>query len=122
MNSFEDLEIFRRADKLYFEAYKLAMSLPKHELYELSSQVRRSSDSIATNIVEGYGRRRYKPEFIRFLIFSHASSIELIYHLSKISKLYPMMSDKCKQLQAEYVELSKMINKFIQYVENKWKT
>jgi len=41
--------------------------LPKFEMYEEGSQIRRSAKSVAANIVEGYGRRRYKQEFIRFL-------------------------------------------------------
>lgn len=39
----------------------------KHEMYELGSQLRRSSDSVTTNIIEGYGRKRYKADFIKFL-------------------------------------------------------
>lgn len=44
--------------------------------YELGSQIRKSSDSVNSNIVEGYGRSRYKNEFIRFLVFSHSSCLE----------------------------------------------
>ncbi|MCX6171922.1 MAG: four helix bundle protein [Flavobacterium sp.] len=49
----------------------MSLLLPKYELYELGSQLRRSSDSIVTNIVEGYGRKRYKSDFIKFLVYSH---------------------------------------------------
>jgi four helix bundle protein len=47
-------------------------------MYELGSQLKRSSDSVVSNIVEGYGRRRYKADFIRFLVFSYASCLETI--------------------------------------------
>jgi four helix bundle protein len=55
--------------------------LPKFEMYEEASHIRRSAKSIAVNIVEGFGRRRYKQEFIRFLVFVHAFCDETIEHL-----------------------------------------
>ncbi len=55
--------------------------LPRFELYEEGSQIRRSSKSVVANIVEGYGRRRYKSEYIRFLIFALASCDETREHL-----------------------------------------
>ena len=122
MSSYEDLDIFKRGKSLFFDTYQISRKLPKFELYELGSQIRRASDSVVTNIVEGYGRRRYKSEFIRFLIFSHASSIEIIFHLEKIGTLYPELNNKCNQLILKYLELSKMIIKFIQFVEKNWKT
>jgi four helix bundle protein len=58
--------------------------LPKIEMYEEGSQIRRSSKSIRSNIVEGYGRRRYKQDFIRFLTYAHASCDETIDHLETL--------------------------------------
>jgi len=58
--SYADLEIYKEALNLYFDIHKMTLNLPKFELYELGSQLRRSADSVVTNIVEGYGRRRYK--------------------------------------------------------------
>ena len=122
MKSYQDLEIFKRGKRLYFDTYLVSKNLPKYELYELGSQIRRSADSVVTNIVEGYGRKRYKTEFIRFLTFSHASSIEIIFHLEKIEILYPEQYKLSRRLRLEYRELSKMIHGFIEYVEKEWKT
>jgi four helix bundle protein len=122
MNSYEELEIFRRGKSLFFDTYQISRNLPKFELYELGSQIRRASDSVVSNIVEGYGRRRYKAEFVRFLTFSHASSIEIIFHLEKIGKLYPELKKSSSELRFKYSELSKMIYKFTQFVEKNWKT
>ncbi len=74
MNSYKDLDIYKIALTLFYEVHPSSLLLPKHELYELGSQLRRSSDSVVSNIVEGYGRKRYKAEFIRFLVFSHSSA------------------------------------------------
>ncbi len=97
------------------------MLLPKFELYEQGSQVRRSSQSVKDNIAEGYGRQRYKEEFIRFLIFSQASCNEVLSQLTLINKLY-FKEKPINELIDEYVVLAKRINKFIQYVEANWKS
>jgi len=72
MKSYTDLEIYQMAYELALEVHKLTMTLPKFELYEQGSQVRRSSKRIKDTIAEGFGRRRYKDEFVRFLIFAHS--------------------------------------------------
>ena len=63
--NYKDLEIWQIAKELSIEVHKMTLTLPKFEMYEEGSQIRRSSTSIRSNIVEGYGRRRYKNEFIR---------------------------------------------------------
>lgn len=67
MKSYRDLEIFQLAYRLAIDVHKMTMTLPKYELYEQGSQVSRSTKSIKDNIVEGYGRKRYKQDFIRFV-------------------------------------------------------
>ncbi len=117
--SYEDLDIYMISYSLAIEVHKLTLDLPKYELFEQGNQVRRSSKSIVANIVEGYGRKRYKSEFIRFLIFSHASCDETIFHLKMIKELYSK-NQGCHELIENYSKLSKMIFNFIQYVENNW--
>ena len=65
MKSYKDLEVYKIGLELFFIVHPSTLKLPKYELYELGSQVRRSSDSVVSNIVEGYGRRRYKADFIK---------------------------------------------------------
>jgi four helix bundle protein len=100
----------------------MSLKLPKHELYELGSQLRRSADSVTTNIVEGYGRKRYKADFIKFLTYSWASSLETVFHIEKISKLYPEIIDRPEEFINKYNELNSKIYNFIKYVEENWKT
>nr|WP_315149771.1 four helix bundle protein [uncultured Flavobacterium sp.] len=96
------------------------MQLPNYELYELGSQLRRSSDSVATNIVEGYGRRRYKQDFIKFLTYSHASNLETLCHLEKLVSLYPDLSSEMILLQNEYDQLGAKIFSFLRNIEKNW--
>lgn len=58
--------------------------LPKFEQFEEAQQIRRSSKTVRSNIVEGYGRRRYKADFIKFLIYSLSSNDETIDHLETL--------------------------------------
>lgn len=118
--SYRDLEIYQLGRQLAIDVHKLSMKLPKHELYEQGSQVRRSSKSIVANVVEGYGRKRYKPEFIRFLIFANSSCDEIIAHLNMINQLY-FDSKKLHELIESYEELGKRIYRFTEYVELHWK-
>lgn len=106
----------------FYIVHPSSLKLPKYELYELGSQIRRSSDSIVSNIVEGYGRRRYKADFIKFLIYSHSSCLETIGHLEKIAKLYPNTFSSMDQLINNYEGLGGRIFNFIKYVEEKWKS
>jgi four helix bundle protein len=95
--------------------------LPKFELYEQGSQIRRASKSIKDQIAEGYGRRRYKADFIKFLVYAQASCDEKISQLEMIKELYKN-DFECDRLIDEYSILGKKINMYIQYVENNWKS
>jgi len=121
MSSYKDLEIYTLAYSLAIEVHHLSMTLPKYELYEQGSQIRRSSKSIKDNIAEGYGRKKYKAEFIRFLIFSHSSCDETISQLTMISELH-FKKEPLTELILKYEQLGGKINNFIKYVENNWKT
>ena len=119
MKSFRELEVYQKSKQLATRIHKMTLLLPKFEIYEEASQIRRSSKAITSAIVEGYGRRRYKAEFIRYLIFSQTECDETIVHLEF---LYQTESLKDKELYnelyLEYESLSKRINRFIQWVEN----
>jgi four helix bundle protein len=126
MKSYRDLEIYNESKRLAIEVHKLSMDLPKFELYEEGSQVRRSSKSITTSIVEGYGRRRYKADFIKYLIYAQSECDETMVHLDFLLETGSSKDvTKHQQLKNDYDALSKRINKFIQWVEenlNEFKT
>ena len=89
-------------------------------MYELGSQLRRSADSVITNIVEGYGRSIYKKEYERFLVFTHSSCDETINHLEKIILLYPDINSEFKILRDEYDLLGGKINNYLKWVKLNW--
>jgi four helix bundle protein len=117
--SYKKLDIWERAREVSIIIHKMTLTeLPKFEMYEEGSQIRRSSKSIRSNIVEGYGRRRYIMEYIRFLTFSISSNDETIDHLET---LFETESLKNKELYDDLHNklelLGKKINLFIQAIE-----
>ena len=115
----KDLEIWKLARELTIEIHKMTLAdLPKFELYEVGSQIRRSMKSVRSNIVEGYGRRRYKQDFIRSLTYSHASCDETNDHLETLLETGSLANETlCTSLLDRLNEWGGKLNRFIQSVE-----
>ena len=114
------LDIYNLSFELFIETHRLSFRLPKYELYELGSQLRRSSDSVNSNIVEGYGRRSYKADYIRFLVFSHSSCDETTNHILKITRLYPEIVE-FNDILEKYKLLGGKLHNYIEYVKSNWR-
>lgn len=98
-------------------------SLPKFEMYETGSQIRRSSKSIRSTIVEGYGRRMYKNEFIRFIIYALSSTDETVDHLETLFETGSLTDKELyEDLHKRSNILGKMINNFLKSVQNNHKS
>lgn len=121
MSGYRDLEVYKLAFELCIKVHRRSLKLPAFELYEQGSQIRRSSKSIKDTISEGYGRKRYKAEFVKFLTYSIGSCDETLNHLDTIIELYPDL-DGFSDLRPDYDKLGRMLNNYIQYVEEHWKT
>ena len=121
MSNYKDLEIFQLAFDLSIKIHQASLKLPKFELFEQGSQIRRSSKSVKDNIVEGFGRRKYKAEYIKFLIYSISSCDETINHIMTIKELYPELN-QFDEFEKQYNILGKKINNYLQYVESSWNT
>jgi four helix bundle protein len=82
---YKDLEVWQLARELTIDVHRMTLAeLPKFEMYEEGSQIRRSVKSIRANIVEGHGKRRYKMEFVRHLTYSLGSARETEDHLTTL--------------------------------------
>jgi four helix bundle protein len=122
--SYKKLAIWQHSRLLVIDIHKMTLNqLPKFELYEEGSQIRRSIKSVKSNIVEGYGRRRYKPEYIRFLTYSLASCDETTDHLETLYETKSLQDEALYQdLHGRLQTLGKKINLFIQSVEKSHRT
>jgi four helix bundle protein len=117
--SFKNLNVWKLAHEVVVDIHKMTLNdLPQFEMYETGSQIRRSSKSVKSNIVEGYGRRVYKQEFIRFLVFSLASNDETIDHLETLKATGSLQNMNIYLLLYEKLDkLGKMLNKFMSSVK-----
>src|SRR5699024_11415108 len=107
--SYNNLDIWKLSLKVSVEIHKMSPTLPKFELYETGSQIRRSSKSIRSNIVKGFGRRYYKQDFIRFIIYSLASADETIDHLETLYETGSLENKKLyEELHLQLIQVAKI--------------
>jgi len=117
--SYKKLEIWQLSREVVIDIHKMTLTnLPKFEMYEEGGQIRRSSKSVKSTVVEGYGRRRYQQEYIRFLTYAIASNDETLDHLETLFetsslKEKPLYND----LHGRIETLGKKRNRFIQTIE-----
>ncbi len=104
-DSFTDLEVWQKAHKLVLAVYRLTQGFPKHELYGVTSQLRRATVSIPANIAEGF-RRKGKRDKARLINIAHSSLEECRYYLFLSEDL--KYAD-CRSLAELTVEISKML-------------
>ena len=114
----KNLEIWKIADELTFAVYQATKSFPKDELYGLTSQLRRASLSIPTNIVEGYSRKG-KRELKHFINISLGSLAETKYLIYFANRLGYFKEDVFTKLTEQNELLGKKLWKFYEAVQNK---
>ncbi len=123
--SYKHLKIWKLAREISIDIHILSHSLPRYELYETGSQIRRSSKSVCANIVEGYGRRVYKNEFFKFIVYALSSNDETIDHLETLYETGSIKDkDNYQQIHNKLIILGKQLNGFLQAIErqhNTWK-
>lgn len=116
--SYRKLEIWKLARTLTIDIHKMTMKLPKFEMYEEGSQIRRSMKSVRSNIVGGYGRRRYNNDHIRFIIYALSSNDETLDHLETLYETGSLKDkDVYENLQERIQKLGIKINNFLQVIE-----
>ena len=116
VGSYRDLEVYQMAFELAVNVDDMSKSLPRHELYEVGSQIRRAAKSIPANIAEGFGRRRYKQDYIRFLTYALASCDETRVHLDILHQTGSLPADAYHRLTEQYDILGRKLNTFLQGV------
>lgn len=114
---YKKLGIYQLAHRLAIDIHAMTMNLPKHEMYEEGSQIRRSSKSVSAQIVEGYSLRRHKNEFLLYLNRAYASAQETNEHLELLSATGSLRDEVAyKRLREDYELLCRKLFKFIQTV------
>ena len=118
IKSYKDLLIWQKGFQIVISTYKLIKDFPQEELYALTSQIKRASVSIPSNIAEGYGRNTEK-SFGHFIDISRGSlyeletqlliakELEFIQDLDMFNHVISLINEESKMINAFYNSISK---------------
>ncbi|PIV61918.1 MAG: four helix bundle protein [Bacteroidetes bacterium CG02_land_8_20_14_3_00_31_25] len=117
MNSFEELEVYKKARELKIKISELVKHFPAEEKYRLVDQLIRASRSVTANIAEGFGRFHYQ-ENIQFCRHSRGSLFEIIDHLiCSLDEKY-ITNEQYLNLKNDTLFVIKLLNGYILYLKN----
>ena len=112
MRNFRELKVWQKAHQFVLEVYRVTKSFPAEERFGLTSQLRRSAVSVASNISEGSGRHSER-EFGRFLDIAAGSSSESEYQLLLARDLGYLGQEPYRSLNNKVEEIKRMLHSFI---------
>ena len=112
MAHFKELLVWQKSINFVTEIYKETEAFPKAEMYGLTSQIRRATVSIPSNIAEGNSRRSV-PDYLQFLRISRGSCAEVETQLIISKNLGFLYEEKSLKLNQDIIEISKMLNGLI---------
>ena len=118
LKNYKELKVWQKSYQLCLEMYKATKTFPKNEGFGLTSQMRRATLSIPSNIAEGYGRKT-TPEYLRFLYIAYGSTCELETQLLLSGDLGYLNKEKVSELQRDIGEVERMLKALIKSLENK---
>lgn len=113
VKDFRDLQVWQKAHQLTLTIYRLTASFPRTEQYGLTTQLRRSSASIAANLAEGCGRNG-DAELARFCSIAMGSASELEYHVLLARDLKLLKPTDSAELTRQTTEIKRMLTGLLQ--------
>lgn len=108
VNSYRDLRVWQQGMDLVEQVYRASGCFPKHELYGLTSQVRRAAVSVPANIAEGQTRESTK-EYLRHISIAQASLAEVQTELEIAVRLAYLSPDQGEGLQDRATGIAKQL-------------
>ena len=114
---FRDLKVYQLSYQLAVAIFQVTKAFPKEEKYSLVDQIRRSSRSVAANISESWGRRKYPKSFVSKLIDSIGEADETTVWLDFSKDFKYINIEKYDSLIQKYNEVCKMLNSMINQPE-----
>lgn len=117
--SYKNLEVWQLARTISIDIHNLTLNdLPRFEMYEVGSQIRRSSKSVRANIVEGFGRKKYQQEYVKHLTYALGSNDETIDHLETLYETGSLKNkEKYDQLHNQLELLGKKLRNLIDTIQ-----
>lgn len=117
MKSYRDLIVWQKSVEMVTHVYELLSKLPDEEKYGLTSQIKRSSISIPSNIAEGYGRN-YSKDYARFLQIARGSLFEMQTQFQIAVNLGFLQENEMKNIENLSIEIEKMLNVLVKKILN----
>ena len=114
---FEELEVWREAQKLRQAVYALTKTFPADERYVLAPQLRRAALSVTNNIAEGHGRFHYQ-ENAQFLRLARGSLEEVLDDVTLCEDEHYASPEQARQLRAQIACIERLLNGYIRYLLN----
>ena len=115
---FRSLRVYQLSHRLGVQIHQVTLGLPKFEVYEEGSQIRRSTKRVSASIVEGYALRRYKAEYLHYLFRAYGSAEETVEHLDYLWETKSLTDESAyRALREECIDLNRQLFRFIQGVE-----
>ena len=118
IKSYRDLLVWQQAMDLAVLCYSLTRSFPREEMFGLTSQVRRSSASVAANIAEGHGRES-SGSFVQFLRIAQGSLKETETHLLLSERLALLTAEQAAAAMKTCGEIGRMLRSLIRTLQEK---
>ena len=116
LRNYKDLKVWQKAYQLCLEVYKVTKPFPSEERYGLTSQIRRATVSIPSNIAEGYGRRT-TGEYLQSLYISYGSICELETQTLLSRDLDYLSKQSSRKIEELLGEVERMLKALIKSVE-----
>lgn len=107
---FQDLEVYRLARKLAKEIFELSKQFPKHEMYSLTDQIRRSSRSVGGQIAEAWGKRKYEKHFVSKLTDCDGEQLETQHWLGTARDCSYLSDEVTEDLLKQYLSVGNMLD------------
>jgi four helix bundle protein len=116
--SFEDLEVFKRAMDLMEAVYRATETFPSHERYGLTAQIRRASFSVISHLAEGQGRLTFG-EWRQMLSQARGSLFEVQAQLIGSHRLKFLADETYAQLRTAVKRVAQPLTGLIRYVQRR---
>lgn len=116
MRNYKNIKAFQLSDNLVLEIYKATKNFPKEEIYALTSQLRRASISVPTNIAEG-ASRQHRRDYLNFLYIARGSLSETEYLSGLSNKLGYLSIDDFERIDVLVQTVMKTLCGLIHSVE-----
>ena len=121
LKNYKELKVWQKAYHLCIEIYKITKDFPREERYGITSQIRRASVSVPSNIAEGYGRKTTR-EYIQALYVAYGSNCELETQILLSGDLGYIKPEDLEKLQGVLGDVERMLMGLIRSLENRHST